>query len=835
MTFQVTVRYSDGATRVMAVGADQTVLQAAEENGIPVVSACQSGVCGTCVGRCTEGTYEPGNVVALNRSECDEGRILACQARVRSDCTIEFEYPFDGNAARIVVGTAMVTRVERLAPDTVLLALHVSALPAALGFRPGQFAQLEVPGGHGWRSYSFTHADNAGSGIEFLIRLLPQGAMSDWLRDGAKPGARIRLRAPKGDFYLRNTTRPVVLVAGGTGLSAILAMAEELVACGCPQPVRLNYGVTRDTDLVLLDRLRRLAAAHPGFTFETIVAEPSPQWSGRTGLVTDLLAETDLRAGEVDIYLCGPSAMIDATRAWLGAHGLNGANLYYEKFLPSGAAAARTAAPVPEFDPAEVHRRGRGTAIVIGGSIAGMSAAKVLTETFDRVIVVEKDQDHRRAEGRPGAAQGWHIHHLLVAGQRQIETIFPGVVDDMVRAGAFRVDMGEQYRLMLAGAWKKPVASGVEIICAGRPLLEWCVRRRLDGEPSIEYRYESEVGDLVYDRDNHAVIGVTVAHNGETEILPAEFIVDAAGKNTPVPAALTRLGLDTPETEEDHINCFYSTMQHRVPPERAWRDRVMTICYAHRPYQRYYAAQFFTDSSRTVLATSLVGYNFYSPPRNPDEFRAFARQMPTPEIDGEIDGLEPCSQVYNFRYPTMQRWHYEDMKALPSGLVSIGDAYCSADPVSGAGMTKALLELNELRTLLRKGSCHDKRFVRRYYRRVSRIADLVWSVIREQNLRYAWIPDVEKKRPFYFRAQNWYIDRVLEAMHDDPSIYRKYLMVTHFVAPPSLLMRPDVTARVLGKWLASRLRGQPTLVERNFGQQARALRRGGQQAGETYG
>ncbi|WP_339832496.1 2Fe-2S iron-sulfur cluster-binding protein [uncultured Parvibaculum sp.] len=818
MTFQVTVRYSDGTTREMAVAPDQTVLQAAEENGIPVVSACQSGVCGTCVGRCISGDYEAGHVVGLNRSERAEGRILACQTRVRSDCVVEFEYPFDGNAARIVAGEAVVTRVERLAPETMLLALDISGLPAAPGFRPGQFAQLEVPGSGVWRSYSFAHADDGRGEVEFLIRLLPEGAMSDWLRRAA-PGARLRLRAPKGDFHLRQVTRPIVLIAGGTGLSAILAMAEQLVAEACPQPVRLLYGVTRADDLVLTDRLDRLAAAHPDFSWEAIVAEPAPGWQGRRGLVTDLLAGTDLHGGAVDIYLCGPSAMIDATRAWLAARGFGQASLWYEKFLPSGPAAAGPAAAPPAIDIAAARQRGRGTAIVIGGSIAGMSAARMLGDHFEKVIVVEKDQDHRRMEGRPGAAQGWHIHHLLVAGQRQLETVFPGIIDEMVAAGAFRVDMGEQYRIMLAGAWKKPVSSGVEIICAGRPLLEWCVRRRLDGDPAIDYRYESEVTDLVLDRDAHAIVGVVATRNGAAEFLPAEFVVDASGKNTPVPAALARLGLDVPAIEEDELNCFYSTMQHRVPPGRARQDRVMTICYAHRPHQRYYAAQFLTDSSRTTLATSLVGYNFYSPPRNETEFRAFARQMPTPELAAEIEGLEPCSPVYNFRYPTMQRWHYEDMTAQPSGLVALGDSYCSADPVSGAGMTKALLELDELRKLLRGGSVHDPKFVRRYYRRVSRIADLVWSVIREQNLRYPWIPDVEKKRPFYFRAQNWYIDRVLEAMHEDPSIYRHYLMVTHFVARPGVLLRPDVMARVLGKWLASRLSGRKTLIQKNFGQQ----------------
>ena len=106
---------------------------------------------------------------------------------------------------------------------------------------------------------------------------------------------------------------------------------------------------------------------------------------------------------------------------------------------------------------------------------------------------------------------------------------------------------------------------------------------------------------------------------------------------------------------------------------------------------------------RTILSTSLVGYNCYRPPRNAEEFREFARLMPSRAIGNELDGLEPCSPVYNFRYPEMRRFRYENMRTLPAGLVAVGDAYCSADPVSGAGMTKALLELDELRRLLRAG------------------------------------------------------------------------------------------------------------------------------------
>src|SRR5690606_21778169 len=111
------------------------------------------------------------------------------------------------------------------------------------------------------------------------------------------------------------------------------------------------------------------------------------------------------------------------------------------------------------------------------------------------------------------------------------------------------------------------------------------------------------------------------------------------GKNTPVPQLLWDLGIGAPEIEEDCLNCFYSTMQHRVPPERAWRDKVMIICYAHRPQQQHYAAQYYTDSTRTVLSTSLVAYNCYRPPRNAEESSEVARMLPSPVIGSEIYGL----------------------------------------------------------------------------------------------------------------------------------------------------------------------------------------------------
>ena len=454
--------------------------------------------------------------------------------------------------------------------------------------------------------------------------------------------------------------------------------------------------------------------------------------------------------------------------------------------------------------------------MVVGGSIAGIAAAKVLSETFERVIVLEKDGPHRRREGRPGAAQGWHLHHLLTAGRIELERIFPGIIDDMVREGAFDVDMAAQYRIRLGGTWKKPGTGDIQIVCAGRPLLEWCVRRRLDDEPRISYRYESEVADLVYDRDANTVVGVAVDRDGDLEVIPAEFVVDASGKNTRIPEFLEGIGIGSPEIEQDIINCFYSTMQHRVPPDRQWQDKVMMICYAYRPYEDTYAAQYYTDSSRTILSTSLVAYNCYSPPRTASEFREFANLMPSPVVGENIDGLEPASPIYNFRYPNMLRLRYEKKRNLPRALLAVGDAYTSADPVSGLGMTLALKEVREMQILLEKYGPGHAELPRRYYRKISRLADTAWFVIREQNLRFDWLKDVDKKRPFYFHALTWYMDRVMELVHDDPDTYREFLAVVHLVKPPAALMTPKVAARVLGKWARTRLSGQKTLIALNY-------------------
>ena len=157
-------------------------------------------------------------------------KILTCQTFAESDCQIELQYPVDDNAARLVTGHGVVTAVNQLSATTAILRVDVSGMADAIVYKAGQFAQLQVPGTDAWRNYSYAHPADGRDELEFIIRLLPDGVMSDYLRDRAKPGDRIALRCSKGGFYLRPVVRPVILVAGGTGLSAILAMAQSLDA-----------------------------------------------------------------------------------------------------------------------------------------------------------------------------------------------------------------------------------------------------------------------------------------------------------------------------------------------------------------------------------------------------------------------------------------------------------------------------------------------------------------------------------------------------------------------------------------------------------------------------
>ncbi|WP_432695899.1 anthranilate 1,2-dioxygenase electron transfer component AntC [Marinobacterium sp. YM272] len=337
---KVALSFNDGRTHFIGINSNEVLMDAALRHGLTLPVDCREGVCASCKGTCQSGEYDLEYVDedALSEGDLSKGAVLTCQMRVKSDCAVSFDFDSSicTSAGPEVVETR-VSRVEVLSDSTATLHLDASARDGQLDFLPGQYAHVQVPDTEEWRSYSFACEPNADNQLQLLIRLLPDGVMSNYLRDRAKPGDRISLKAPLGAFYLQQVKRPLIFVAGGTGLAAFLGMLDQMASNPekAQQPVRLFYGVTRPEDLCELERLKSYEQSIADFSFHTIVMNGDESWQGETGVVTDLFDESHFNGGEVDAYLCGPPPMVEAVKSWLDQRNMENSRIYFEKFSAS--------------------------------------------------------------------------------------------------------------------------------------------------------------------------------------------------------------------------------------------------------------------------------------------------------------------------------------------------------------------------------------------------------------------------------------------------------------------------------------------------------------------
>ncbi len=321
MTHSVALNFADGKTFFISVQNDELLLNAAIRQGITLPLDCREGVCGTCQGQCETGIYKQEYVdeEALSQRDLAERKILACQTRVKSDAAFYFDHNSDicntGDTLKIAT---TVTAVELVSETTAILHVDASNHQQPLHFLPGQYARLQIPNSEDWRSYSFANRPNANNQLQFLIRLLPNGVMSNYLREACQVGDTILMEAPLGSFYLREVERPLVFIAGGTGLSAFLGMLDNIAEQPNAPAVQLFYGVNSEADLCEQERLQAYSQRIPQFNYQPIITQASKHWTGKTGYIQDHLNKDQLAEQAFDMYLCGPPPMIEAVKSWLG-------------------------------------------------------------------------------------------------------------------------------------------------------------------------------------------------------------------------------------------------------------------------------------------------------------------------------------------------------------------------------------------------------------------------------------------------------------------------------------------------------------------------------------
>jgi benzoate/toluate 1,2-dioxygenase reductase subunit len=441
-TYQVALAFEDGVTRFITCRDDQTVADASYRQRINIPLDCRDGACGTCKAFCESGDYHGGTYIAdaLSDDEAANGYVLPCSMKPRSDLVLQIASTSEVAKTQAASYTATVVELERLSATTMQFAVEIPNR-AELAFLPGQYVNIAVPGTGVTRSYSFSNAPDEDR-LTFLVKLTPGGAMSGYLTDRAAVGDNITFTGPHGSFFLRESERPVLLLAGGTGLAPILSILRKLRADGSHRRAHLVYGVNTDDDLVELDTLADVAAGLTGFSWDYCVADPASAAVNKgpeKAYVTSLMRPEHLYDGDVAIYLCGPPPMVEAVRKHVVGVGIEPVGFYYEKFALAAvpqeapaepvAAEPKPAAPREELLLAADARAMTGQVVFPGTDVGAWSGAVAASDQGD---VIRRIAGQLMAAAGPGTGAATPLDAddvLITAGGRAIagQELFPAV------------------------------------------------------------------------------------------------------------------------------------------------------------------------------------------------------------------------------------------------------------------------------------------------------------------------------------------------------------------------------------------------------------------------
>ncbi|MDE3110933.1 MAG: 2Fe-2S iron-sulfur cluster binding domain-containing protein [Acidobacteriota bacterium] len=320
-------------------GEDETILAAALRQGINLRYGCKHGGCGTCKALIVDGEVDQleASTFALMDFEREQGMALLCSAYPLGDLAIELsdyeESELEGGSP-IGKFLAEVDAIEYLTHDIVGLKLGLIE-PERISFKAGQYVDVLVPGTSETRSYSMANPPSRDGEVELMVKLMAGGLFSEYLRGRLKVGDRLTLEGPYGSFHLRENERPALFIAGGSGMAPMLSLLRDMAEQRDRRSVTFFYGARAKRDLFDLDELAGFAKLLPCFRFVPALSEPATrdQWTGATGLITEVVAREVPDAHGMEAYLCGPSVMIDAAIAVLGGLGVSEHDIHYDKFV----------------------------------------------------------------------------------------------------------------------------------------------------------------------------------------------------------------------------------------------------------------------------------------------------------------------------------------------------------------------------------------------------------------------------------------------------------------------------------------------------------------------
>ncbi|MFB4313781.1 NAD(P)/FAD-dependent oxidoreductase [Actinomadura sp. 21ATH] len=426
-------------------------------------------------------------------------------------------------------------------------------------------------------------------------------------------------------------------------------------------------------------------------------------------------------------------------------------------------------------------------AVVIGGSLAGLLAARVLSDHFERVTLVERDRFPDEAAYRPGVAQGRHLHVLWNRGLEIAEQLFPGLEKELLAAGVPDIGVPSDLLWMTPGGWRRRF-DVTRLLAFSRELLDHSVRARLADIANVEVLDGREVTGLLQAAPGGGVTGVEAREHGTraaAEPLAGDLVVDATGRGSRAPEWLARLGF--PEPAQTHVDPLlgYASRRYAIPAgfDPGWKALYLQ---ADAPHGTRTGALFPQEGGRWIV--SLFGMAGDYPPTDDEGFLEFARSLRAPHLYEAIRDAEPLTPITSYRRTANHRRHYEKLSRPPAGFVALGDSVCAFNPLYGQGMSVAAISALTLDAGLRRGDSPA-----RLARRIAGNAAGPWLIATGEDLRYATTRGAEAG--LRTRAVNAYVARVVRLANVDRRACERMVGVLGLTAPPQSLFMPDVLWR----------------------------------------
>ena len=432
----------------------------------------------------------------------------------------------------------------------------------------------------------------------------------------------------------------------------------------------------------------------------------------------------------------------------------------------------------------------RGSAVVIGGSLAGLFAARVLAEHFARVSIVERDEVGDDPVPRRGVPQARHQHVLLKRGRLIAEQLFPGLTQELMASGAPLVDMAGDFDWLTPAGWAVRFRSELLMVTCSRDLLECTIRRRLARHPRVSFRGSVAVTGLVRSKDGDGVTGVIVrdTNAGEEREMGADLVVDASGRGTRLPAWLESLGYDRPDETVITSHLGYASRLYRRDPAKRRDSEGVYLQPAPPEFTR---GGVVLPTEGGIWHLTLAGGSRDYPPTDPDGFIEFARSLRSSRLYDVVADAEPLSPVYGYRATENRMRHYERMRRWPAGLVVLGDAACAFNPVYAQGMTTTALGAMALDSSLRESRLTPRPFdAHGFQRRLARVCADAWILATGEDYRFDGVEG--GSRTVGTRLMHRYMDRVVQLTTERVDVRRVLLEVFHMVRRPRALFHPRV-------------------------------------------